>query len=476
MKRFITFCFFVLSYSIAFAQIGIGTLTPNSSSILDLNATDKAFLPPRMTSIQRNLITNPTVGMVIYNTDSACIEIYRGSSWFNLCSVSPPLYSGSVIAYSPVNVTKTNSKKIFVHVMPWFETPATNSGNWGIHWKMANKNPTTILANGQRDIASYYYPLTGPYASSDTAIIDYQLLLMKLSGIDGVLIDWPGTGTNNGVSLDLPLNERNTKAFVARVARAGLKYALVYEDNFLSNVSNKIAQAQADMIYAQTNYFQDINYEKVNNAPLLLVFGPQQLTTGTSWTSVFSVLTTKPTFLTLWYESSQAGSNANGEFSWIYSDYLTGLNSFYTNAYSGIKFGSVYPSFNTYYIAGGWSGPTWTIAANGTSTFTATLDLALSKSNLNYVQLNTWNDYGEGTMLEPTVAATGGFGYSLLTTLQQKLGVASLDQTDLEAVYKLYQLRQNNAGNTAALNKLNQVFYYMVSLQMSKAKALLATF
>ncbi len=456
------------------AQVGIGTTTPNASSVLDLTSTDKAFLPPRISTIGRNQITTPVAGMIIFNTDSNCIEVYRGTSWFNICSVVQPLFNGTVVAYSPVAVSKTSSKKVFAHLMPWFETPATNSGAWGIHWKMANKNPNTILANGQRDIASYYYPLTGPYASGDTSIIDYQLLLMKLSGIDGVFIDWPGTGTNNGASLDLPLNERNTKEFIKRIAKVGLKYALVYEDNFLSNVSNKISQVQTDMTYAQTNYFQDANYEKVGNSPLLFVFGPQQLNSEANWTSAFSVLNPKPTFNTLWYQSSTAGSNATGEFAWIYTDYLVGLTNFYNNAYGGMKIGSAYPGFNTYYIAGGWSGPTWTIPSNGTTAFAATLDLALSK-NINYIQLNTWNDYGEGTMIEPTVTTTGGFGYSLLTTLQQKLGVSALTQTDLEAVLKLYQLRQTYAGNLAKLDSLNQVYYYMVSLQMDKAKLLLAT-
>ena len=161
--------------------------------------------------------------------------------------------------------------------MPWFETPASNTqspGSWGGHWTMnaSSINPNTFNTSNQRNIRSHYYPLTGPYASNDTTIIDYQLLLMKLSGIDGVLIDWPGTST----SYDLPMNEANTQAIVARVAKAGLNFALVYEDYNLTYASNKITQAQADMAYAQTNYFSNANYEKVNGKPLLLDFGPQQ--------------------------------------------------------------------------------------------------------------------------------------------------------------------------------------------------------
>ncbi len=304
-KLFFLSLFFGSFVFSATAQIGIGTATPNASSVLELSSSSKAFLPPRLSTVQRNQISSPIAGMVIFNTDSSCIEVFRGVSWFNICSVTQtqPLFNGTVVPYAPVNVTKTNSKRVFVHLMPWFETPATNSGAWGLHWKMANKNPNTILANGQREIASYYYPLTGPYASSDTTIIDYQLLLMKLSGVDGVTIDWPGTGNNNGAALDLPLNERNTKAIVARVAKAGLNFALVYEDYVLSGYSDRTAQGKLDMTYAQTNYFSSANYEKVNGKPLLYIFGPRLLQNEASWTTIFSVLTTKPAFNTLWYQS-----------------------------------------------------------------------------------------------------------------------------------------------------------------------------
>jgi len=60
-------------------------------------------------------------------------------------------------------------------------------------------------------------------------------------------------------------------------------------------------------------------------------------------------------------------------------------------------------------------------------------------------------------MIEPTDSTTGGFGYSMLTTLQQQLGVSSLNQSDLQAVTQLYTLRAANAGNAVALAKLNQV-------------------
>lgn len=68
------------------AQVGIGTASPNASAVLDLNAADKGFLPPRLTTEQRNNIANPPSGLTIYNITSNCLEFYRTMSWWNVCS------------------------------------------------------------------------------------------------------------------------------------------------------------------------------------------------------------------------------------------------------------------------------------------------------------------------------------------------------------------------------------------------------
>jgi hypothetical protein len=67
------------------AQIGIGTSTPHESAMLEIKSNRKGFLPPRMNSSQRDAIT-PANGLIIYNTDSDCIEFYDQSNWVNICS------------------------------------------------------------------------------------------------------------------------------------------------------------------------------------------------------------------------------------------------------------------------------------------------------------------------------------------------------------------------------------------------------
>ena len=68
------------------AQVGIGTTTPNSSAVLDVTSTSAGFLPPRMTAIQRNAISGPSAGLMIWCTDCGTngeLQVYNGTSWTN---------------------------------------------------------------------------------------------------------------------------------------------------------------------------------------------------------------------------------------------------------------------------------------------------------------------------------------------------------------------------------------------------------
>jgi len=64
-----------------FAQIGIGTTTPDASSALEISATDKGLLTPRMTTAQRTAIASPAIGLLVYDTDTKSLWSYDGTNW-----------------------------------------------------------------------------------------------------------------------------------------------------------------------------------------------------------------------------------------------------------------------------------------------------------------------------------------------------------------------------------------------------------
>lgn len=72
----ITLCF--LFSIVSNAQIGIGTSSPDASSILDLSSTTKGLLLPRMTALQQTNLVSPAIGLTIFNTTSGQLETNKG--------------------------------------------------------------------------------------------------------------------------------------------------------------------------------------------------------------------------------------------------------------------------------------------------------------------------------------------------------------------------------------------------------------
>ncbi len=100
-KPIVVFFVFLISGFSSFAQVGIGTTTPNASAKLQVDATDKGFLPPRVSLTATNdvaTIPSPATGLLIYNTATAGTSpnnvtpgfyFYEGSKWQRLISQQP---------------------------------------------------------------------------------------------------------------------------------------------------------------------------------------------------------------------------------------------------------------------------------------------------------------------------------------------------------------------------------------------------
>ena len=97
---------------VAIAQTGIGTTTPNASAKLEITATDKGLLIPRMTSSQKGNIATPANGLFIYQTDGVV------GFYVNTGTTASPIWlrisndwskSGNDISYTGGNVSTTGS-------------------------------------------------------------------------------------------------------------------------------------------------------------------------------------------------------------------------------------------------------------------------------------------------------------------------------------------------------------------------------
>jgi hypothetical protein len=107
-------CLLFISVSLN-AQVGIGTNTPDASSMLEVKSTTKGFLPPRVSLVateSASPITSPATGLVVYNTATTAyvltgIYYWNGTVWKKLdvdTRSSQFTTSGSNVYYTTGNL------------------------------------------------------------------------------------------------------------------------------------------------------------------------------------------------------------------------------------------------------------------------------------------------------------------------------------------------------------------------------------
>lgn len=76
----------ILSCMESFSQVAINSdgSSPDGSAGLEINFNDKGFLPPRLTEVQRDAISNPAAGLIIYCTSWSELQIFNGTNWVTI--------------------------------------------------------------------------------------------------------------------------------------------------------------------------------------------------------------------------------------------------------------------------------------------------------------------------------------------------------------------------------------------------------
>ncbi len=79
---------FIICPVVASSQVSINNTSspPHESAMLDVESSSRGFLPPRMTSAERDAISNPTPGLQIFNTETECLQFFTASNgWLSVC-------------------------------------------------------------------------------------------------------------------------------------------------------------------------------------------------------------------------------------------------------------------------------------------------------------------------------------------------------------------------------------------------------
>ena len=152
--------FVLLISSNLYAQVGIGTTTPDVSSMLDISSNNKGLLMPRLTTTERDNITLPATGLMIYNTTLSDGQLNIGTSlvpnWIGIKS-----QEGSVTESD--NISTTSTSNLLVSGM-------TMSPQTGTYLVLFNAQITTPFSSSQSvvDMESLYEDLMAITATSIT--------------------------------------------------------------------------------------------------------------------------------------------------------------------------------------------------------------------------------------------------------------------------------------------------------------------
>ncbi len=72
------------SYFNSGANYTFGSITEVTSAIVNVDSTTKGFLPPRMTTTEKNAIATPAAGLMVYDNTLNRPCFYNGTSWITL--------------------------------------------------------------------------------------------------------------------------------------------------------------------------------------------------------------------------------------------------------------------------------------------------------------------------------------------------------------------------------------------------------
>lgn len=217
-------------------NVGVGTSSPVTSAALDITSTDKGFLPPRMTTTQRNNIVSPVAGLTIFNSSVNAFQCYNGTNWYSTVHYVGESYGGGIVFYVYDNgqhglIATTADQSADIR---WYGGSAvvTRAQANGINAGL--KNTTIIIANqASIDGEPFAASICNEYYVTDNGVTygdwylpsrhELELLFAQKNLVGGFFTEnyWCSTETNQFFAYQLHFNTGavtpNQKSLLNRV-------------------------------------------------------------------------------------------------------------------------------------------------------------------------------------------------------------------------------------------------------------------
>jgi glycoprotein endo-alpha-1,2-mannosidase len=279
-----------------------------------------------------------------------------------------PAADGSIPSLTPAPTTA-----IFYY--PWFGTPA-HDGEYD-HWQQNGHTPAA-------DLASAFYPSRGPYSSSDPSVLDAQMREIERAGIGEIVVSWWGRGS--GVDERLPAVIAAAQAHSLEVAAHLEPYA-----------GRTVAGTAVDIAYLETLGIRDFF---VYHATDFSAADWQPLTASLSGVRLFA-------------QTPRAGYAKTGGFQGVYT--------YDTLIYQGRTFARMCtaahkegllcaPSVGPGYSALRATGDSRVLDRRGGKTYDSMWNAA-GRAAADIATITSYNEWNEGTQIEPACAHEGYENY-----------------------------------------------------------------
>jgi hypothetical protein len=258
---------------------------------------------------------------------------------------------------------------------PWYGT-AAHDGAW-LHWSQNGHTPPS-------DIASNYWPARGVYSSADPAVLSSQMAEIAGAGIDQIVVSWWGRGSTEDARLP---------AVLAAARQDGIAVAAHIEPYPGRSVSSVLA---------------DISYLRALGISSFFVYRPLDFAAA-DWATANETLKGVQVFA----QTPLVGFAATGRFAGVYTyDVLV---------WGGDKFSRIcaeahavhllcLPSVGPGYDAQRATGDSRVKPRRNGATYDAMWRAAIA-AGADQVTITSFNEWHEGTQIEPAAAHAGYLSY-----------------------------------------------------------------